>query len=124
MKLTRKSDILLNVCLPLTIGLLIYCSEKIVIVPALIRNYLPDGLWAYAFLSCNLLIWHRSVNLFWVFLVFLVAFSFEVLQYLHIIPGTGDIKDVFTYFLAFAIALLLNTPFKNKIFQHPQTILV
>ena len=114
MKFSKKSDILWNICLPLALGLSIYCSARVRFIPALIRNYLPDGLWAYAFMSGILLIWARAVNPFWVIMVFLIAVCFEFLQYLHTIPGTGDIKDVITYFTFFTIALLLNTFFKTS----------
>jgi len=124
MKFGKRSDILLNVCLPLLLGLFIYWSANSLFISALIRNYLPDGLWAYAFISGILLIWDRVVHMTWIILVFLTAIGYELLQYLHAVPGTGDIKDIITYFLFFTIALLLNTFFKTVTLRNPQTISV
>jgi hypothetical protein len=122
MKFGQKSDILLNICLPLALGQFIYWSEKSFIIPTLIKNYLPDGLWAYAFISGILVIWGRVIHMTWIILAFLTAVGYEVLQYLHTIPGTGDIKDVITYFVFFNIALLLNTFFKTLYFKRPPII--
>jgi hypothetical protein len=122
MKFGRKSDILLNICLPLALGQFIYWSEKAVIIPTLIKNHLPDGLWAYAFISGILLIWDRVIHTTWIILAFLTAVGYEILQYLHAIPGTGDIKDVITYFAFFNIALLLNNYFKTLQFKRPAAI--
>jgi hypothetical protein len=112
MKLDKKSDVLLNVVLPLLIGLLIYWSGRLGIVPSWIINYMPDGFWAYAFISCMLVIWDRRIQIFWVVLVFLISVFFEILQYRHMIPGTGDVMDVLIYFIFFGIALKLNRFFK------------
>jgi len=124
MKFGKRSDILLNVLLPLLLGLFIYWSANSLFISALIRNYLPDGLWAYAFISGILLIWDRALHMTWIILVFLTAIGYEFLQYLHVVPGTGDIKDIITYFLFFTIALLLNNFFKTVTLRPPQTISV
>lgn len=115
MKFDKRTDIVLNIIQPLLLGLLIYGSIKLIAVPPAIRNYLPDGFWAYAFMSCILIIWERKINIIWIILVFLFSICFELLQYYQIIPGTGDIGDVLTYFLFFVIALTLNSFFKNLI---------
>jgi hypothetical protein len=122
MKFGLRSDILLNICLPLIIGQFIYWWGSVFIVPALIKNFLPDGLWAYAFISSILLIWGRVIHWTWIILAFLTAVGYEVLQYQHVIPGTGDIKDVITYFVFFNIALLLNSFFKAMQFKRPLNI--
>ena len=112
MKLTKRADILLNMILPLVLGIGIYRAADMAAMPSLVRNYLPDGLWAYAFLSSILLIWDRAINMAWTAVAFLLAIGYEAAQYGHLIPGTGDIFDVMTYFLFFGIALMLNTFFK------------
>ena len=105
----------MNIILPLLLGLSIYWSGSFILIPAPVRNYLPDGFWAYAFLSCILVIWDREINITWIAFVFLSSICFELLQYYHMIPGTGDIKDISSYFLSFMIALKLNTFFKSLI---------
>ncbi|TDW95833.1 hypothetical protein [Dinghuibacter silviterrae] len=113
MKFDRRVDILLNVILPLSLGLFIYWSAQRISIPAVLKNYLPDGCWAYAFISSILIIWDRKVNIRWITPVFLLSACFELLQYRHLIPGTGDVKDVAVYFLFFSIALILNQIFRT-----------
>ena len=113
MRFNKSSDILLNIILPLLLGLLIYGAVEFINIPDVIRNYLPDGLWAYAFISCILVIWGREINRVWIALIFLFSVCFELLQYHHVIPGTGDIGDVSVYFIFFGIALRFNPIFKN-----------
>jgi hypothetical protein len=114
MTIERKSDIQLNVILPLLFGMLIYYSAVKWTVPAFVRNYFPDALWAYAFISVMLLIWNREIRVFWIMVVFVFSAIFELLQYFHKIAGTGDLLDVVTYYLAFLLALKLNPVFKNS----------
>jgi hypothetical protein len=110
----KRSDILLNIILPLLLGIGLYRAAGMVAIPSLVRNYLPDGLWAYAFLSSILLIWDRAINIAWIIAAFLLAIGYEGAQYEHLIPGTGDIFDVITYFLFFSVALTLNMFFKTS----------
>ncbi len=113
MKFGKRADILFNIIIPLLLGIVIYLAGRTISIPSLVRNYLPDGLWAYAFLSAILIIWGREINLTWIAAVFLTSVGFEILQYEHKIAGTGDIQDIITYFIAFSVALRLNTFFKS-----------
>jgi hypothetical protein len=113
MKLNKTTDILLNVALPLALGILIYHAASFCAVPAFIRNYFPDGCWAYAFLSGMLIIWDRKLSIPWIILVFITAAAYEWLQFIHVLPGTGDIGDVADYFVFFILALTLNPRFKT-----------
>jgi len=90
------TDILFNVLLPLIIGLLLYYTRS------------------FAFMSCILIIWDRRINQFWIWLAFIIAVFFEVLQSLQFIAGTGDAWDIFTYFLATMLVLICNKSFKRK----------
>ena len=121
MNVGKRSDILLNTILPLLLGIGVYRADGMVALPSLVRNYLPDGLWAYAFLSTILLIWDRTINIAWTVAAFLLAIGYEGAQYDHLIPGTGDIFDVITYFLFFGIALTLNMFFKTSL-RTPQLL--
>jgi hypothetical protein len=109
----QKKDILLNVILPLLVGIGVYESSKVIILNTYIRNYFPDGLWAYSFVSCLLIIWNRRINLFWIVSIFIFFIAFEVFQHFEVINGTGDYIDVLIYFGCSTIALLTNKYFIN-----------
>jgi hypothetical protein len=117
MKFGKGFDLLLNVILPLLIGVCIYWAGRSVHIPGLIRNYVPDGLWAYAFLSCILVVWDRKINWAWIAGALILSVIYEILQHYHIIGGTGDLGDVVAYLLFFAIALLSNSFFKTLTFN-------
>lgn len=104
---------LLNVLLPILLGGLLYTRSPNAAVPSFVKNHLADALWAYAFISCLLIIWERKLKTFWMMVPFCTAACFELLQYDHQIPGTGDFYDVSVYFLLFTAALLLNVFFKK-----------
>lgn len=113
-----KSDLTLNIFLPLVAGVLIYLFTAISSgVTWWIRNYLPDGLWAYAFASAMLIIWQRDLNLFWLLLVLICGLAFEWMQFRGILSGTGDLADIFVYILFFLIALFFN-PFFKRTFKY------
>jgi hypothetical protein len=113
MKLTRGADLLFNVIIPFLLGTLVYFASSFSLLQDVLSNHLPDGLWAYAFISSLLIIWDRQAGAFWISIAFLVATCFEMLQYYHIIDGTGDVYDIAIYYLFFGIALLLNNSFKT-----------
>jgi hypothetical protein len=113
MKISKSSDILLNVFFPLVAGYIIYCLSGFHSLYLLIKNYFPDGLWAYSFLSALLIIWRRQVNVGWISFVFLLAAFFELAQYLQWTAGTGDSADVIMYFIFFGAALCVNKYFKK-----------
>ena len=114
-KFSKTIDLFLNVICPLVLGYIFYLLDKRIGLGA-IRNYMPDGLWAYAFLSCILIIWNREVNFIWVVIIMLFSIIFEMLQYLHFIKGTGDFFDIITYFIFFGIALSANKFFISTIY--------
>ena len=113
MRRFHKADLLLNVLFPIMLGVLIYAIPDLKKLPSFFSNYLPDGLWAYAFLSCIIIIWNRQIHIPWLIAVFISFVMFEALQYLEIINGTGDIKDVVTYFI-FSITALFTNSFFSK----------
>jgi len=114
MKISPRTDLLINVLLPLILGVLIYGTTDTLSIPRLVSNYLPDGLWAYSLLSAVLLIWKRKVVTGWIIAAFLLAVAFETGQYNHYLPGTGDLFDVLTYFLFFTLALILNLSYEKS----------
>ena len=118
MKISKSSDILLNVFSPLVAGYFIYYLSGFQFFGLPVKNYFPDGLWAYSFLSALLIIWSRQINLAWIAVVFFLAVSFEVLQYFHWIAGTGDHNDVIIYFSFSGAALCVNKFFKKLYFIH------
>ncbi len=107
---TKKTYILLNIIGPILLGIFVYTN----CYPKLIRNYLPDGLWAYSFTSSIILIWDNTINYFWISSVFLIFIIFEILQYKGIINGTGDIRDVLVYIIFCIFTLIVNIVFKKN----------
>ncbi len=115
MKTGKLLDLFCNIFLPVLVGVSIYKLKYFNRFTKLLANYLPDGLWAYAFLSALLFIWDRQIKKIWVLIAFTFATGFEWLQYVEVLGGTGDFFDVCVYFLSFTLVLLLNNFFKAKL---------
>jgi len=113
MKINKSSDLLLNVFFPLLLGYFIYFFSDIMSMPLPVKNYFPDGLWAYSFISAILILWRREFNSLWITIAFLLAACFELMQYVHWLQGTGDMFDILIYVTFFGIALSANKFFKN-----------
>jgi hypothetical protein len=109
--LIKLKDLLIHTLLPILIGILIYKWDFCM---KLIKNYLPDFLWAYAFASCILIIWNRKINIFWYTLSFIVCICFEIAQFQEIINGTGDIVDIAIYTISFIFAIVINLTLNKK----------
>lgn len=108
MQKSRLIDLLINVVVPGIAGGVIYLVPS---VHGILRNYLPDGLWAYSFLSSILIIWERKLPFSWIAIVYVFFGVFEYLQGFGWLPGTGDSNDVFTYSAFSCFALLANRYF-------------
>jgi hypothetical protein len=108
LKYSRFLDLFINVALPVLSGYMIYLSLNGFTELKFIKDHLPDGLWAYGFLSCILIIWDRIVPSFWLLVIIITSYSFELMQYFKIINGTADWWDIFFYTVFFAIALFIN----------------
>lgn len=106
----KRLDLTINVIIPILIGIVLY----FVPVSLLIRNHIPDGLWAYSLTSLILIIWDRNYPILWLSLIFLLFLLFEWLQYQSIIYGTGDLIDTAFYLVFFLFALIINKMFKHK----------
>jgi hypothetical protein len=111
MRYTKKTDAIVNILSPLLFGSFLYVIPPLNF-PTFIKSYLPDGLWAYSFISCILIIWDRKINWFWILAGFCISICFEMLQYYHVLSGTGDIYDIIVYLFFFIIALKLNFSFE------------
>ncbi len=111
--MSRLSDFSINVLLPIIVGLLIYLFPP----SQLIRNYFPDGLWAYSFISSVLIIWNRKINPVWIGITFFCFMLFEFLQYTHHVTGTADWYDLAVYAMFSLPALLTNHLYKPKPFN-------
>jgi hypothetical protein len=99
-------DLFLNVISPLFVGYLIYLD--FFMTPPVVKNYLADGLWAYALISALLIIWDRKPYSLWIGLAILLGVGFEFLQHTSIIPGIGDFFDLLTYLIFSSFALYVN----------------
>jgi hypothetical protein len=114
MKIFNSLDILVNSLAPVLSGLLIYLLADPFFIPPVVVNYFPDFAWAYAFISALLIIWDRTIHIFWIFTAVAIAFLFESLQYYGVLPGTGDLFDVLIYLFACCTALYCNPYFKHR----------
>lgn len=107
-KYNRKIDFLLYVVTPLLIGTVVYSIKSVSNSYNFIKIFLPDGLWSYSFISCVLLIWDRHIKIEWMITTFTIFILIEVMQYFHVMNGTGDILDVLVYFTFASCALFTN----------------
>jgi len=107
MNIVKQNDILWNVALPLCVGLLLYSLGTE--IPSIVRNYVPDGLWAYAATSSILITWQRRPNRFWLAITLFLFVVFECLQYLQVLTGTGDVLDLLVYLFGYALSILFNS---------------
>jgi hypothetical protein len=114
MKLTKDFDLALNTAIPLLAGATLYYFKDFIHPVAWVNNHLADFLWAYAFISSVFIIWDREPGYMWIFIPFAVAAVFEVLQYFHLIAGSGDFLDIITYYFSFMIAIAVNKIFTTK----------
>jgi len=113
--MSKLTDIFLNGIIPIILGTIIYFTPTDKFSFVQIRNYLPDGLWAFGLTSCILIIWDRKINLLWIFLTVCLFFVFEFFQALNIIKGTYDINDIFIYLSFGLFAIIINPFFKHKL---------
>ena len=115
MKYSRRSDLVLNVAIPLLAGSSLYYFRTFFHLPSFVDGHLADGLWAYSFISSILIVWDRKARPLWVAACFLISACFELFQHFGLIAGNGDIFDLLIYYLIFLVALALNkflkTPF-------------
>ena len=92
------------IILALLIGTSIYIFDDYIHV-RLIRNYLPDFCWAFAF---SLTISLFSTNLIEVIFIPIICGIFlEICQYNNLILGTGDFYDVLIEILACLTTILI-----------------
>ncbi|WP_244283448.1 hypothetical protein [Flavobacterium hercynium] len=79
-------------------------------LPDFILYSLPDGLWMFSYISLVLYLWKNEVryeNLFWIFIIPLIAIISELGQLFNIIPGTFDIIDLLLYILGMLLPFVI-----------------
>ena len=113
MFIQRSTDLFLNILFPVLAGFVTYCDAVRNVLHPFFKDHLADACWAYALMSAILIIWDRNINKTWVLVTFLIATGFEHLQFIHVLPGTGDLIDVITYIIFFIITIILNSFFKS-----------
>jgi hypothetical protein len=85
--------------------------------PNWVKYNLPDGLWMYAFLSTIFIIWKSQISkhfVAWLLLAAIMSFFLEILQELHIVPGTFDWYDLLAYSMAVSIFVLTKIVLKKN----------
>ncbi|MBL7748600.1 MAG: hypothetical protein JNM19_14285 [Chitinophagaceae bacterium] len=124
MGFNRLTDFSLNVVLPLLFGCAIYFFGRNGGLAPVLKNHAADGLWAYAFISALLIIWHRSLPLYWLLIACFVAVLFECLQYKGFVEGVGDWTDAAVYLVFILLGYLLNNTFKRLYLTAKQNKLI
>lgn len=116
---TKTSFFLLQVVVPVFIGMLVYMLLRPELlfegysVPGWIKYNLPDGLWTFALSSFLYLVWGKEREngvVLWLFSPLAVSFSFELAQLKF--GGTFDWWDILSYTIGYAISFIVNN-FKN-----------
>jgi hypothetical protein len=72
-------------------------------IPQIVLYSLPDALWVYSYTAALALIWERDLSrqrLIWILLPTVTAVGAEFVQFFHIISGTFDWSDVWSYLVA------------------------
>lgn len=74
-----------------------------------VKYNLPDAMWLLSFLLLMESIWGQEKRIKWLFclLVIIFAICLEIAQLANILPGTGDVIDLFFYAIAIIIFLLI-----------------
>lgn len=124
-----------NVVFPLVCGLYVYltkaertyisdCLSVIRLItptvnyPYIIRNFACDFLWTYSMFFCLRLILGeplKSKYNFWVIAVTaFVATILEIMQLIHIIPGTFDCLDILAELIAIVVADLITITLERR----------
>lgn len=90
-------------------------------LPDFLLYALPDGFWLFSYMSLILFLWKNELrrdNIFWVFILSIIAILSELGQLLKIIPGTFDIVDLLMYLLGtFLPFMIYKKSIKIKITQ-------
>ena len=74
-------------------------------VALLIRNYLPDFLWAMAVMNTAVFIWEKKFPMIYVYMLFALPFLSEIMQVFKLVPGTFDWYDLLVYVIVFIFVL-------------------
>lgn len=85
-------------------------------LPSILTGVLPDFLWCYSLLSFQQLVWGgwKRVPVLLKWLIYTLVPFTELLQYWHVLQGTGDMLDVLAYLFAFIIHYKTNKPLEYE----------
>lgn len=79
-------------------------------LPDFLLYALPDGFWMFSYMSLILYLWKNELrrdNIFWVFILSIIALLSELGQLLKIISGTFDIVDLLMYLLGTILPFMI-----------------
>jgi hypothetical protein len=100
-------SVLLFVISPLFLGILVYALEESAPISAIVRNFLPDYLWAFALISAFSIIWNNKVPYYWWAILALSFAGWEYGQDIGLLSGTGDPIDLIAYGLGWLTSSLI-----------------
>ena len=90
---------------PLLLGIYFYKTNNSL---PILRNYLPDFLWAYSLTwALKLFNWSGLNNLQIFYFSFITSVAYEIAQKLDIFDGTFDPMDIIVYCFGILLAYLL-----------------
>lgn len=74
------------------------------------QSWLPDYLWCVSLLAALVFIWKgwSKIPFYWKTAIWVIVCSSEIFQYMHLLPGTGDMNDMISYQAAFVSMYLLH----------------
>lgn len=106
-RLSKRTKIAMKILFSIVLPVLLGAGTYKMFQPGMVRFYLPDFLWAFAFSNAILVVWVR-INLFWILILVVFFIAYETLQKMKIIAGTFDYFDILLYFSALLISIILH----------------
>ena len=76
----------------------------------LLRNFLPDLLWAIAINLTAIVMGEKKFPEFYIYALIILPFLSEILQYTGLIPGTFDWCDLLIYSITYIFCFKFKTP--------------
>lgn len=88
-------------------------------IPQFVIYALPDGLWVFSYILIVSAVWdfHFKASVCYVLIIPTIALLSEFGQIFDIVPGTFDIADIASYFIATFLGILLTKQINNYLYE-------
>jgi hypothetical protein len=87
----------------------------------IVFNYISDGLWILSLQMIIAYIWELQHKMIIILYTFFIAVTFEIFQFLKIVPGVFDFFDIITYLIFSIFGILI---LKNKLEYKQNEIII